>query len=147
MSNLTAAKLNVAYPRGSSMSFIVATGVTLYAGSLVGLTAAGFLDNMADTAGLKFVGVMLETVTGDTTVTPNVEGRVDTSGVTLQNVAIAGTFVIGDLNSPIYATTGNPADCTKTATTNTKAVGWASRFRAAGFGDIQLFTPAEHLGL
>lgn len=147
MSNLTAATLKVAYPRGESMSFVVKDATTLYAGALVGLDANGFLDNMADTAGLKFVGVLLETVTGATSATPVPEGRVDTSGVTLQNVAIAGTFVQADLNSPIYATTGNPADCTKTATTNTKGIGWASRFRSAGFGDITLFTPSEHLGL
>ena len=147
MADLSKATVPLTYPRSNTMSYVVKNATTLYAGALVGIDANGYLDNMADTAGLKFVGILLQDVVGDTSASPKVEGRVDVSGRTLENVAIAGTFVQGSLNDPIYAASGNPADLTRTATTNTKAVGWASRFRAAGFGDVTLFTPHEHQGL
>lgn len=145
MTNLTKGQVNLGFSRGKTRSFLVKDATQLYAGALVGTDANGFLDNMADTAGLKFAGVLMQDVLGATAT--GVEGIVDVSGVTLQNVAIAGIFVQADVNSLIYSGDGNPNTCTKTAATNVKAIGWASRFRSAGFGDVTLFTPEEHLGL
>lgn len=147
MAALTKEQINLGFGRAKTRSFVVADTVTLYAGELVCLNAGGFLAKLADTAGFRFVGVVQQTVTGATGATPPVEAIVDVSGVTLQNVAIAGTFVQGDVRSVVFNTTGNPADTTKTAPTNLKAIGYASRFRSAGFGDVTLFTPEEHLAL
>ncbi len=144
MADLNVATLPANFPRGGTGSYVVKNATTIYAGSLVGLDANGFLDKWSDTAGHKFIGVLMQDVVGDTSASPPVEGRVDESGVVLKNVAIAGTFVQGSLNDPIYCSSGNTADCTRTAATNVKAVGWAKRFRAAGFGDVQLFTPNEY---
>lgn len=134
-------------PRAGTRSFVIKNGVQIYGGTLVGLDANGYLDNWLDTAGLKFVGLAQHDALGDTSASPAVEARVSTGGETLENIAIAGTFVQADLNSLIYATSNNPADATKSAATNVKAIGWASRFRSAGYGDITLFTPEEHLAL
>jgi len=147
MANLTAAQVNLGFGRAKTRSYVVANSTTLYAGSLVAINTSGFLVKLADTSGFRPVGILQQTVTGDTTATPPVEGIVDVSGVTLQNVAIAGTFVQGDVRSLIYCSTDNPADCTKTAATNIKAIGYATRFRSAGFGDVTLFTPEEQYGL
>lgn len=147
MANLAKNTFHLVSPRAGTRSFVVKNATQLYGGSLVGIDANGYLDNWADTAGLKFVGLLQHDVLGDTSASPAVEGRVSTQGETIENTAIAGTFVIGDLNALIYSTTGNPADCTKTAGSNVKAIGWASRFRSAGFGDVTLFTPEEHQGL
>lgn len=134
-------------PRAGTRSFVIKNAVQIYGGTLVGIDANGFLDNWLDTAGLKFVGLAQHDALGDTSASPAVECRVSTQGETLENVAIAGTFVQADVNSLIYSTSNNPADSTKTAGTNVEAIGWASRFRSAGYGDITLFTPEEHLAL
>lgn len=147
MANLSKNTYHKTAPRGKTRSFVVDNGVQIYAGALVGIDASGYLDIMSDTAGHKFIGVALEDALGNTSATPPTECRVNTEGMTLENVAIAGTFVQADVNSLIYCSTSNPADSTKTEATNIEAIGWASRFRAAGYGDITLFTPEEHTAL
>lgn len=147
MADLAAPKIHKTAARAATKAFVVADGVTLHAGALVGLNAAGFLAKWSDTAGHKFLGVLLQSVTGNTSASPPVEGIVDVSGVTLKSVTIAGTFVQADLNALIYCATDNSADAKKAADTNVEAIGWASRFHSAGVGDITLFTPEEHQAL
>lgn len=147
MSALTKNTYHKTAPRAGTRSFVIKDAVQIYAGELVGLDANGYLDKVTDASGLKFVGIALLDALGSTSATPPTEVRVNTEGETLENVAIAGTFVQADVNSLIYCSTSNPADSTKSSATNIKAIGWASRFRAAGYGDITLFTPEEHLAL
>jgi hypothetical protein len=121
----------------------------LFAGSLVGIDAAGFLTSWADTAGHEFQGILLEGVTGDATPATGQEvpeGRVNTRGDTLKGATVASA-VQGSVNSLVYASTDNPADFVLTATLNVGAVGWVSRFVSAGVADVTLFTPSEHLAL
>lgn len=146
MANLTADTIHETRPRAGRDSYTVDDGVTLYAGALVGVDASGYLDKWADTVGHEFQGILLEGAVGDTSASPPVEGRVDTSGVTLPNVAVASA-VQGSVNALVYSSTDNPADFVLSATTNVAAVGWVKRFRSAGFADVTLFTPEEHLAL
>lgn len=146
MANLTVDTLHDTAPRGGRMSFVVADTIVLFAGALVGTNAAGFLTKWADTAGHKFKGILLAPVTGATSATPPAEGRVNTEGATLRNVAVA-SLTQADVNALVYCATDNPADFSLSVATNVKAVGWVSRFISAGRGDVTLFTPSEHQGL
>ncbi len=128
-------------------SYVVADGVTLFAGSLVGINAAGFLAKWADTAGHRFVGILLDTVTGNTSALPPVEGRVGMKvGMTLLDVPVT-SLTQADVNSLVFCATDNPADFALAASTNVKAVGVVVRFRSAGRGDVMLVTPDAHIAL
>ena len=147
MANLTA---NVTYRTSDRgvRSYVVKNATTLYAGSLVVTDANGLLDNAADTSGMRFVGILLSDVVGDTSATPPVEGQVDTSGACLLAVPVTGVTARTDVNSLVYTTTGNPlADLSTTATTNLKAVGFITRWYSGTTVDVQLFTEAENYGL
>jgi len=146
MADLTADTVHKTYPRAGRVSFTVANGVTLYAGALVGINAGGYLAKWADTAGHKFAGVLLAGAVGNTSATPPVEGRVDTSGLTIKGALVA-SLAVTDVNALVYCTTDNPADFSLSAGSNTKAVGWVSRYISSGVGDVTLFTPEEHWGL
>lgn len=140
MSNITASTIYEHKPRGTTRRYLVKSGVTLYAGALVGTDANGFLDKWADTAGHKFEGVCLEGAVGDGST---IWARVDVSGLELLNVAVASA-VQGSLNSLVHCTTDNAADFSLTAGSNVKAVGRVSKFRSAGYADVLLYTPQEH---
>lgn len=146
MANLTADVIHKTYPRAGRVSYVVKNATTLYAGALVGTDANGYLDNFADASGMKFVGILLAGVTGNTSATPKVEGRVDTKGATLKGVALSGAAQ-ADVNSLVHNTTGNVADISLSAGTNVKAIGYISRLVSSGVVDVTLFTPEEHLGL
>lgn len=134
--------------RGFS-SYIVADGVTLYEGQLVQLEG-GYLNHWDETG--KFLGILLGgddrakdgVILGETSDTPPVEGRVDESGVILLHMAVAGTVAQSDVGALIYCADSNPANFTKTDTTN-PPVGRLVRFRSTSDCDVQLFTPAEWL--
>lgn len=129
-------------PRGSS-SYVVKNATTLYAGALVGTDANGYLDNWADTAGLKFEGILKEGCVGDTSATPKVEGKVDTSGPTLLSAAVAGATTIASTNALVYCADGNPASMTLTPTTNVGPIGRVTRWISSAVCDVTLFDPQE----
>lgn len=146
MAAITSSVTHETSPRAGRASYVVSNGVTIPAGALVALGAGGYLTNLTDTLGYEFVGIALETVTGNTSVSPAVECRVNIEGLTLKGVAVASLTQanVGDL---VYCESNNVADMDLTASTNLDAVGYVSRFISAGLGDVTLFTPAEHLGL
>lgn len=129
-------------PRGAR-SYVVKNGVTLYAGALVGTDANGYLDKWLDTAGLKFEGILKEGCVGDTSATPKVEGKVDTSGPVLLSAAVAGATTQASVNAPVFCASDNPADMTLTATTNVAAIGKVVRWISSAVCDVELFQPAE----
>lgn len=145
MSNLTRDTLYTTHARGRAR-FTVANTVQLYAGSIVGTNAAGYAALWADTAGHQFAGIALEAALGDTSASPPVEVMLDTSGPIVEDVAVASA-VQGSVNSLVYCTTDNLADCTLSAGTNVEAIGYVHRFKSAGVADVCLFTPTEHLAL
>lgn len=146
MANLTAPVIN-RETEDYYRSYVVSNGVTLFGGSLVGINAAGFLDKWADTAGHRFVGILAQTVTGNTSALPPVEGTVCMkAGLTLLDVPVA-SLTQADVNSLVFCSTDNPADFSLAASTNVKAVGVVVRFRSAGRGDVMLVTPDAHIAL
>ena len=134
-------------PRAGRTALLVADAEQLRAGQYVGTNAAGYLVKWADTAGMKFAGLCLEDVLGDTDAVPEPKyARVADDGRTLENVEVA-SVTQADVNSLVYCETSNPRDMDLTASTNVKAVGYVLRFRAAGFADVRLFTPEEYQAL
>jgi len=126
-------------PRAGRSSYVVVSGDTIYAGSLVGTNAAGFLVPWADTAANKFVGIALETVVGD----GSLECRVNENGDILKGATVASA-VQASVNSLVYCETDNPADLDLSASTNVDAIGIVIRYISAGVADVMLFTPTEH---
>ncbi len=148
-------------PRAGVRSYVIDDGVTLFAHSLVGVDASGFLDKWANTAAHEFQGLLIDgdrhagtlqsdgtySITGDSTPAAGrtaPEGHVDVSGLTLLSVPV-NSAVQGSVNALVYCATDNPADFVLTATANVRAVGWVSRFVSAGVCDVTLFTPEEFL--
>ncbi len=129
-------------PRAGRDAYEVSSG-TIYAGSLVGTNAAGSLiawDPAASTT--KFVGIAEETVTGGT----DVFCRVNTSGVTFETT-VTGATGVSDINSLVQCSSSNYADCTLTIGAGAKAVGYVKQHINGTTCVVELFTPAEHLGL
>lgn len=152
MADLTADVIHDTRPRAGRDSYTIENAVTLFRGSFVGVDAGGFLDLWADTAGHRFQGLLLDgdasaavaapAITGATGDTPPTEGRVDTSGVTL-NAATVASVAVTDNNALVYCITDNPADLTLTPSANVGPVGWVKRFISTGIADVTLFTPEE----
>jgi len=139
MADLTADVLHDNRPNAGKDSFVVLNGKTLYAGALVGVDLNGFLTSWANVATNEFQGILLEGAVGDTTASPPVEGRVDTSGPILRSATVASA-VQGNVNDPVYSLTDNPADLTLTPGLTT-SVGYIRRFISAGVCDVVLYTP------
>lgn len=142
MTNLSGSLIVKTRPRGRT-AVVVKDATQLYAGALVGVADAdGLLDNWNNTATTRFLGVLLESVLGNTSASPAVTGKVDTSGVILQHVAVAGTPTQAKVGEPVFCADGNPAGLTMTATTS-PAIGLLTFYRSASDCDVTLFTPEE----
>lgn len=149
MADLGARKVWKTSPRATHSSYRIADGVTLYEGQFV-QTEGGYLNHWDETG--KFLGLLVGgdsrlndgVIIGETSDTPPPEGRVDESGVTLMHVAVGGSPTIADVGALVYCADSNPANLTKTDTTN-PPVGRLKRFRSATDCDVQLFTPTEWL--
>jgi len=140
MANLTAEQTLTYRPRGTS-SYIVANGVTLYAGALVGTDVNGYLNKWDNVATTRFAGICQQTVTGNTSANPPVEARVNEQGLILKNVNVAASS-IATVNSPVFCTTDNTADLVLSGATS-KAIGFIIRHISGTTNDVQLYTPAE----
>jgi len=142
MANLTAEVTLNNRPRGMS-SYVVANATTVFAGSIVGVDANGFLNKYANAGTERIAGVCLQTVTGNTSAVPPVEARVNDTGLILTKVTVAGATSAATVNSLVYCTTDNPVtDLTTTAATS-RAVGFIVRWHSGSINDVQLFTQAE----
>lgn len=148
MSDQAAKVIRKTAPRGSFAQKI-ANGVTVYEGMFAQLES-GYINHWDETG--VFLGIVVGgddrakdgVLTGNTSDTPPPEARVDDSGVTLMHMAVGGTPSQADVGALIYCADSNPANMTKTDTTN-PPVGWLRRYRSTSDCDVQLFTPAEFL--
>lgn len=146
MANLSANATNLKYQVRGSYSGIVTNGTQLYAGALVCLLSTGYVGNWDDNAASVFLGVNEVDVIGNTSVTPPVEARVNTAGVTLMHLsALGGTPTQAKVGDPVYSADGNPASLTLTIGALNHPIGYLSRYRSATDCDVTLFTPAEML--
>jgi len=132
-------------PRGGRESYPVKLSSSTPANVFAWVdNTTGLVDaTVSDLAKFKFLGITLTSATSGAAA-PHAEVRVNTEGVTLRGVAVAGSTVAGVL---VFCTTNNPADMTVTAATNMKAVGIIVRRASASDNDVRLFTPAEYLAL
>lgn len=130
-------------------SHVIADGVTVYEGMLA-QSQSGYCNHWDETG--QFLGLVVGgddrakdgVLLGETSDTPPPEARIDCSGVILMHMAVAGTVTQADVGALIYCATSNPADMTKTDTTN-PPIGRLVKFRSTSDCDVQLFTPAEWL--
>ncbi len=111
----------------------------VWGGSLVGLTAAGFLvpwDNVATTV---FVGVCLEDA-----LEPTFDvGKVDDSGTIVKNIPIASAAQT-NVGDQVHCTTDNIlTDAVLDGGATSRGVGTIIRFRSATDCDIQLYSHSE----
>ena len=137
--------------------FEITNAEVVYQGGYYGLSAAGYLTEMADTASLKPLGILKhfgrgcadaggkipDSVTGATSNTPIPHGVVDIEGGVIGSVDVTGATTIANVGDLVYLSTDNPGDFTVTVTTNTPAVGEIIYFYSATSFDIRLFSLAE----
>lgn len=132
----------VTAPRARTRSYVVASGTTVYANSLVGLNTSGLLVPWADTAGFKWLGLALKKVTGSSALE---RCEVDVSGAYLNNVDVAGVTARTDLDSVrVYCADDNYATLSTTPTAVVGAIGRLVDFRSTSDMDIRLVTPEEY---
>ena len=150
MADMTYTDLPEIKARAGRNSYPLVADFDGFAQGLVGISVGGELvkwDNLATT---KFKGILLDYENSGQGVTdaadPDApEGRVNENGDELQNVPVAGLADISSVDALVYCATDNwRTDLTLTPTTSL-AIGWVTRFNAAGFGNVQLFTPGEFL--
>ena len=140
MAALSANLVHETAPRAGRESYLVVDADIVYAGALVGVSAAGFLIPWDNTATSRFVGIALDQVTGDTSADIPVEVACDTEGRTLLSVAVASA-VQGSVGAQVFSTTDNVADLALTATS--PAIGWIKRFVSASDCDVVLYSTTE----
>ncbi len=144
-----AANSNVRTRGGSSRGVEQAQAedaVVFYAGGLVGVDLAdGLIKKWDDVATYRLMGLVLEGVTGDTSASPPVEIRMNTSGPVIERVSVTGAASQGDNGELVYATDDNTYTLTPTA--NVNAVGRVARYHSGTTCDVKLFTPDEYRGL
>ncbi len=133
-------------PNSGSDSYEMTTSTTIYAHSFVGVTAGGFCVPWADTANYEFLGIAREGIaTGASLGSPPERCKVDTSGPILKNVAVANTTQ-ASVGEYVYCDTDNPADLDTAASTNVGPIGRVINFVSASDCDVEILTPAVHLG-
>lgn len=144
MADQAAKAIRKTAPRAGVGAYPIADGVVVYEGMLCQLES-GYLNHWDETG--QFLGIVLAgddraldgVLLGEVSDTPPVEARVDESGVTLMHMAVAGTVTQADVGALVYCADSNPANFTKTDTTN-PPVGWIKRFRSASDCDVKLFS-------
>lgn len=123
----------------------VNNGHTLYSGSLAFVGASGLLIAWSDLATTLFVGIATDKVVGTAS---NPECPISSEGMILEKINVVGVSALDDLGDLVFALNDNPNDCTLTANTNQKAIGFVSRYYGSGTKcDIYLFSAAEHRAL
>ena len=146
---------------GSTISFTIADGVTVYRGSLVGLES-GYLNHWADGASDQFAGLLISgdvreltgsnagKITGETSDDIPPKGIVLTGGITLRNMdSVLGpaggsdTVAQNDVGAPVYCKTSNLDDLTMDASGSVHMIGLLTVFRSATDVDVKLLSIGE----
>ena len=141
MANLSADTVHESLPRAGVRPYVLKNSEVVYGGSLIGIDADGFAVKWSNAA-LSFAGVALAGATGNTSASPKVEVRVNTSGTTLRNATVASVAQtnLGDL---VYCSTDNPADLVLTPTSAAPPVGKVVRYVSSGVADVEVFASAD----
>lgn len=141
MANLSADTVHESLPRAGVRTYVLKNSEVVYGGSLIGIDADGYAVKWSDAA-LSFAGVAFAGATGNTSASPKVEVRVNTSGTTLKNATVASVAQT-NVNDLVYCSTDNPADLVLTPTVTAPAVGKVVRYVSSGVADVELFASAD----
>ena len=125
---------------GERRSYVVANGVTIYGGALVGVLASGYAGYWNNIATTRAVGVAQGEVTGNTSATP--APRVEVSHGDEVVADVAGADDIGDVGALVYSQDGNITSLTLTPATS-QPIGIITEWESATRQYVRLFTPAE----
>lgn len=142
MSNLQYEVVQRSSRRGETRAVLVKDGSTVLAGSLVGTDATGRLVRWADAAGMRFVGVAQNSVTGSAS-DPNNSICTVGLGQILRGVSLVD-ITTADANAALYCSTDNPADATTSPASNTGPVAIAANVPENGIADLELLLPTEY---
>jgi len=145
MANPTVDAIYETRPRAGRQSAIVTNATQLVAGSLVCLLSTGYVGFWDDGAASIFLGLCTESVLGNTSATPPTEAKVNTEGVTLRNITVAGTPTQAKVGDPVYSADGNVGSITLTIGALNHPIGYMSRYISATEQEVTLFTPTEML--
>lgn len=143
-------------PGNSLMSFPIVAAEVIFDGALVAIAAGGGLQNWAGdavTAGNDSFFLGLARITEQTGVSAaagesktgttalDVEAAVDTSGVILEQVSVAGASD-ANVGNLVFATDENTL--TMTPTPGGAAIGWLGKFFSGTTANVKLFNPQEY---
>ena len=144
-------------PNSGRDSFVIANTVTLAAGTLVQMEG-GYANHWDETGSTDiFMGIAIGgddsastdgTWLGDTSgpPAPDPEVHIDTSGVTMVGVTLAGTVTQAKVGITfVYCADSDPDNMTLNASGKTYAIGILYRFLTSTTGDVKLFTPQEYI--
>jgi hypothetical protein len=121
----------------------VTSGVTIFQGSLVFWSSVtGLAISWTDVATTYFVGIAKEKVVG-TASNPKV--AVDAAAKTVHGITVVGVSAVDDNKDFVYALNDNLNDCTLTANTNQKAIGYVTNWlNSSTLCDVRLFSAEQH---
>jgi len=127
----------------------IATTVALPIGTLV-QEEGGFANHYDGTN--TFLGIVVggENLvdgipTGDTALTPDPAVFIDTSGVTVVGIPVAGASAVTVIGEFVYCNDSDLANATVTQPTTDYPIGFIVGWRSASDVDVKLFSMAEHL--
>lgn len=138
--------------RGTTKSYPIANGVTLYIGQLVQLES-GYANHWDD-SGDHFAGICVGFVTpgttgalnatGNTSGTPPPRAVVDVSGAILEHLAsVGGTVSQAVVGTLVYGTSSNPDDLTMNSSGRTDPIGILDDYVSATDVNVRLFSITE----
>jgi hypothetical protein len=134
----------------SGYAYPVADGEVINQGEMVGLALStyattdsrGYAIPLEDSAGVDYIGLAKNTVTGDTSADEPPEVEVDESGPILEHVTVTGGTGQADVGKDVHAT--DEANLKLAAASNISKVGTIVRYHSDGTFDVRMRTPEEY---
>jgi len=126
----------------------ITNAVVMYGGARAALVAAGRVSTWTGVAGDTPVGFWGDSkMTGDTSATPIVNGRVYAAGQIVNDCPVAGTLAgtIADHQKFVYATTDVTFTITRPAAPNRTPVGIIETYKTTTTADVYFFSRVEML--
>lgn len=126
----------------------ITNAVVMYGGARAALVAAGRVSTWTGVAGDTPVGFWGDSeMTGDTSATPIVNGRVYAAGQIVNDCPVAGTLAgtIADHQKFVYATTDVTFTITRPAAPNRQPVGIIETYKTTTTADVYFFSRVEML--
>lgn len=126
----------------------ITNAVVMYGGARAALVAAGRVSTWTGVAGDTPIGFWGDSkMTGDTSVTPIVNGRVYAMGQIVNDCPVAGTLAgtVADHQKFVYATTDVTFTITRPSAPNRTPVGIIETYKTTTTADVYFFSRVEML--